>query len=233
MSIENPDASDYFRIAGRRFENKNTGEIITRRQYDKRFGALAKGGFKSFEEKAKSNFEKNVLEAVSRPARGRTSLRKLSELEKREVSLKRIAEKEQKHKNSPKIKITDLQQGKKSFEVECDWSLEEINKILDQLQSFPHNSVFAYLIGAKAVSEEGTIKYVAAFPYTHYQEKFTQADFEEATDRVTRIDSAGSGRGLIPLSAWIRISFEESFAQKNQITIREKKRPKNLKKGKK
>lgn len=39
----------------RRYENVLTGEVIARRQFDRRYGSLAKGGFRSYEQKAKAS----------------------------------------------------------------------------------------------------------------------------------------------------------------------------------
>lgn len=57
----------------REYVNLETGELLPRRQYDKRFGSLAKGGFTSYEQKAKANRKLNSLLAQARPARGRPS----------------------------------------------------------------------------------------------------------------------------------------------------------------
>ena len=54
----------------RNFFNAATGETLSRRQFDKKFGALAKGGFASYEKKAAASVEE---ERRARPARGRGS----------------------------------------------------------------------------------------------------------------------------------------------------------------
>ena len=65
----------------RNFINRDTGEIISRRQFDKRYGALAKGGFKSYETKAAASPEaaRRARPAFNRPSQV-SSNRKLSSL---------------------------------------------------------------------------------------------------------------------------------------------------------
>ena len=59
----------------RGFVNANTGQRISRRQYDKRFGALKRGGYVSYESKAKAARKRNPVRQALRPARGRRSER--------------------------------------------------------------------------------------------------------------------------------------------------------------
>ena len=54
----------------RKFRNLSTGEEISRRQFDRRYGSLSKGGFTSYEKKAKAT-PAEIRKA--RPARGRRS----------------------------------------------------------------------------------------------------------------------------------------------------------------
>ncbi len=57
----------------RGFINAKTGQRISRRQFDKRFGVLQRGGFSSYETKAKTNRKRNATRQALRPARGRCS----------------------------------------------------------------------------------------------------------------------------------------------------------------
>jgi len=59
--------------SSRRYRNRITGEIISRRQYDRRFGNLARQGFTSYEAKAKAARSADSVRAAMRPARGRKS----------------------------------------------------------------------------------------------------------------------------------------------------------------
>ena len=65
----------------RNFINRDTGQIIPRRQFDKRYGALAKGGFTSYESKTDASPEdiRRARPAFNRPSQ-LTSNRKLSSL---------------------------------------------------------------------------------------------------------------------------------------------------------
>jgi hypothetical protein len=63
----------FARIPGdkrRRYRDSDTGEVIARRQYDKRFGRLADQEL-SQDAVAKQNERENPELAASRPARGR------------------------------------------------------------------------------------------------------------------------------------------------------------------
>jgi len=60
--------------SSRRYRNTLTGEIISRRQYDKRFGNLARQGYASYEAKAKAAKSSTPVQAARRPARGRRAI---------------------------------------------------------------------------------------------------------------------------------------------------------------
>lgn len=91
-----PDGSVWIAHGGtaRLFESVATGEVLPRRQWDKRYGSLARGGFISYERKAKAS---PAVLRQSRPAINRPSartdytrlkaLRPLTERRTREVSM--------------------------------------------------------------------------------------------------------------------------------------------------
>jgi hypothetical protein len=58
----------------RRYQNRRTGEIISRRQYDKRYGLLRRQGFRSYEAKAKAFKQRDPVPALLRPAPGRRAV---------------------------------------------------------------------------------------------------------------------------------------------------------------
>jgi len=60
--------------SSRRYRNRITGEIISRRQYDRRFGNLARQGFISYESKAKAAKSTAPDQSAMRPARGRRAV---------------------------------------------------------------------------------------------------------------------------------------------------------------
>lgn len=72
MASRRSGIGSWRRIAGRRFQNIDTGETISRRQFDKRYGILARENFPSYEAKAKAT---PVEIKKTRPARGRPSIR--------------------------------------------------------------------------------------------------------------------------------------------------------------
>lgn len=67
-------ASDWRYLGGktRRYQNVATGETISRRQYDQRFGRLAESGL-TLEKFARKNLMRDPALAMARPARGRKS----------------------------------------------------------------------------------------------------------------------------------------------------------------
>jgi len=60
--------------SSRRFINRRTGQIISRRQYDRRYGNLRRQGFRSYEAKAKAAKQQAPVQAAMRPARGRRAV---------------------------------------------------------------------------------------------------------------------------------------------------------------
>ena len=59
--VVSPNAPDWLRNKNRTYTNVLTGETISRRQYDKRFGVLFESGFNSYEARQKA--EKYAVEA--------------------------------------------------------------------------------------------------------------------------------------------------------------------------
>lgn len=59
--------------SSRNYVNLETGEILSRRQFDRRYGSLAKANFTSYEKKAQANKKLDIELQKSRPARGRQS----------------------------------------------------------------------------------------------------------------------------------------------------------------
>jgi len=60
--------------SSRQYRNTITGEVISRRQYDKLYGTLGRQGFTSYEAKAKAAKQRAPVQAAMRPARGRRAL---------------------------------------------------------------------------------------------------------------------------------------------------------------
>jgi len=60
--------------SSRRYINRRTGQTISRRQYDRRYGTLRRQGFTSYEAKAKAAKTNAPEQAATRPARGRRAV---------------------------------------------------------------------------------------------------------------------------------------------------------------
>jgi len=67
--------------SSRQYRNRLTGEVISRRQYDRRFGNLSRQGFGSYEAKAKAAKSSAPDRAAMRPARGRRAVYVVHKLE--------------------------------------------------------------------------------------------------------------------------------------------------------
>jgi hypothetical protein len=212
--------------SSRSFRNITTGEIISRRQYDKLYGALKRGGLSSYEAKAKKKFAENPELALSRPAPGRKKIRE-PELNGREIA-RRKAKRLTRKIPTPKISSRMLEIGKKSVRVRCEWSLEAIRDVITQINNFPRGIIFAYFIGARAMDEDGNEHYVSLLPFTFYTEPFGVDEWDFLNEALNRVDNLKSGRNLFPISAFVQFTFETAFAQKNAERIRRKKKPKGL-----
>ncbi len=100
--------SEWRRVPGkaRNYVNSRTGEVISRRQYDKLEGTLSKQGFKSYEQKAKVAKRNEGIEQLAKPARGRTKLKE-KEPEIRRTALAARVEQEQ-HKKLSKLEQREI-----------------------------------------------------------------------------------------------------------------------------
>jgi hypothetical protein len=87
MTDRNTDHSTSDRVwqplggSSRRYRNRLTGEVISRRQYDKRVGNLGRQGFTSYEAKAKAAKSNAPDRVAMRPARGRRAVHVVHTLE--------------------------------------------------------------------------------------------------------------------------------------------------------
>jgi len=105
----------------RNYLNTETGEIISRRQYDKRIKGI------KYEEKAKKNKAENLKAAVARPARGRQKAKTEYEIEQRLKALEEKAEQE-------RIKKLNLAASRKAKKF-------RVKKIRPQLLKAGHRAV--------------------------------------------------------------------------------------------
>ncbi len=115
-----------------RYRNTDSGTEISRRQYDKLYGRLAGNGFTSYERQAKANREKDIEEALARPARARRSLvrypKQSPERQARVVNA-RAAALERKHKHGIPNRVSNNMLPKKQrgirFSLPFDYKVLE------------------------------------------------------------------------------------------------------------
>lgn len=81
--------------------NEKTGEILSRRKYAEQ---VKRGGLLTNEELAKINRQQNAIESISRPAKGRKSIQKLSPEFKKTVAEVRLETEAEKKRNIAKAK---------------------------------------------------------------------------------------------------------------------------------
>jgi len=90
-------SADWKSLGGtsRNYVNTKSGEVLSRRQYDKKFGLLAKKKYSSYESKAKANRRKNPTLAAARPAHNRKSTLEATKLLERgkQIKVKKVVSK--------------------------------------------------------------------------------------------------------------------------------------------
>lgn len=220
--------------AARNYFDTETGEIISRRQYDKLYGALKKAGLSSYEAKAKQNLAKSEAEQLARPARGRTSLRGYSEETKRDIVNARHEFKAQKAQTAKVKKAQDkiraranrrpaitnrlLKSGKMSRRVYTGLSQEEIQEVIEEARQA---RVFAYGVGVIGVDEQTGDERDVWYRMDGKKvmrpvgDDFTDEDFESMMDWISEYSY------LIPAAAFVHLSFEIEYArQKKETAVR-------------
>ncbi|MHB8387509.1 MAG: hypothetical protein ACYDAO_09345 [Thermoplasmataceae archaeon] len=211
----------------RNFQNTKTGEVISRRQYDKRFGSLAKTGFTTYENKARAAKIVNEKAQLARPARGRTSL-KITGKSPAEIEheiVERKIKKNVKHISTPNLKNVRLTKGKKSHTVRCDWSYEGIRAVIDQINKMSESKMWAYYVGCHTIDSEGTFHDITVLPGTYFKDKFTKSDWEACEEYLNDVSMRKNyNLDLEAINAWVRLSFNEEYAMANAIKITTRKR---------
>lgn len=218
--------SDFQRVKGsgrsERFINLITGQEVSRRTRD----AAVRGI--SNERLAIANKISNEAEQLARPARGRTSAKKLAPAikadvvkarkEVKEAKVKKAAaEKEQrgierkieraktKKVKTPKISRRLLKPGKISRTIDFDDPVK-LDGILEEVRKVPE--IFAYYLGFDAVHEKsGRRVDITLFTREEKDMVITSEQFAKAVD-----DYLNGHRYLIISSYWIRLVFYEKYA---------------------
>lgn len=218
--------SDFARVKGsgktERFVNLITKQEVSRRTRDAAVRGITN------EKLAIANRIINEEEQLARPARGRTSARKLAPAIKsgvvharKEQKVQKVAQKESAKKEravdrkierakvkkvrTPKISKRLLKAGKISRTVDFD-DPEKLDEILEQVRDTPE--IFAYYLGFDAVHEKsGNRVDITLFRREEASNVITSEDFEEAVDEYL-----SEHRYLVVATYWIRLVFYEKFA---------------------
>ena len=182
------------RIAGsaRRYRNTVTGEILSRRQYDQ----LTKGI--TYEQKAKDNKQRNLKEALARPARGRTKARTEQEKEirldleykrqeiARTTALEKKAAQRAKKTRVKKIRPQLLKTGHRAARVDFT-TYEEYAEYVEQMNAvkLPNGMrlITSYGIGIVGYDERtGRELGATLVPLQSPRVKLNENDLEQVTD---------------------------------------------------
>lgn len=220
------DASDWVRIPGaqRRYRNVSNPSIeISRRQYDEHYGAVAKYG--TYEKKARA--KSHEAEALLRPARGRSSARKLTPAEREvEANRRKVAAQESKQqrlidklvskktRNPQTISLRNFKRGTQIRKFRTEVSQQAI----EQLRQAAAKSriVFGYWVGLELVSErDGQIKTPSLFTQRDINMPFTMQDFRKALAKAAELSYA-TLTGM-----WIAFHLKRDAAKRNGAKIKQ------------
>lgn len=207
--------SDWVRIPGRKFKNPETGIEISRRQYDKHYGALVPYG--SYEKKAA--VKKSEPGSILRPARGRKNATKLTgAARENELSLrklrateaaasKRIAKERGRAFVRPKkITVANFKAGKISRTIELPVEYEPIEET--RAAANASRVVFGYVVGANLINENtGEDRTYTQFALRHISMRYSKADFAELLDELEEIEYA------TVVSLFIKLSLKMEVAK--------------------
>lgn len=208
-----------------RYKQTDTGEEISRRQFDKLYGRLAAQGFTSNEKQAKHNRERDLDRYLSRSARGRTSLVRKSEIERQAALLERRLEyydKQTKKRPPSMIRDSFLKKGRMGERFSIPYDLEALRNWLDAAAANPN------IIGAGVgitflVIETNQVKHVTA-------RSIYMADYRRNPDRVMSrveadLDKTAEKRGddlivseltVVISSLFIWVSWSKDWLRANR-----------------
>ena len=230
--------SEWKRLPGRRFENRVTGEVLSRRQYDKRYGALARGGFQSYEAKAKANYiREGPIRQLLKPARGRVKYRGPEYLREREAArrsqdrealrlqrhiLKRIkAYGELKHHTYKTINDRNFKPGIKGRKFRVEFTYEGVAGFLDTAKR--NKNLFGYLVGLDFIDlstgVEGSFYVIAARGMTF---PFTPADWDTIENKIEE-KLYHYSNNILFLGAFVYLLQKHLHVEKQREKIRKEK----------
>ncbi len=250
-------ATDFKRVPGRRFENIKTGQIISRRQYDKHFGILAKQGFTGYETKSAANKKAN-LEAILRPARGRKKFvsvaqsptEKAVETYKEIQTRNKVAEQNLKTKRinqkvSSKLKRSGRRKSfrTQSFGMETrfkkiyvGFSREAVDEMLAKIRT-ENRDVEAYMIGAWGIDTEDGSRFgfnilgLRDIRTGHGFEKLRDQDWDEILATIIEKMSHYKKGGLLIQGLYIDIKLFNSVSDRRKAKAKKARKLKAYPKG--
>ncbi len=189
--------SDWERVPGgsRRYRLRGKPSVeISRRQYDEHYGSAA--AFGTYERKAKKSA--GTREQLLRPARGRTSARKLTpEQQEKELGRRRVTQAEAKQQKlirkqqskrprlPTKITLRNFPKGKQIRRFRTDIDHGEIEGL--RKAGAASRIVLGYWVGLELVSErDGKVIHISAFTMRDIKMSFTENDFNRALDLASQ-----------------------------------------------
>lgn len=212
------ERSDWRRLPGtsRRYVSVlNPDVTISRRQFDEHYGAAA--SFGTYEKKAREKAKEP--EALLRPARGRTSARKLSPSEREaEINRRKVAQQERrteekisarrgKHYRYPKqITLRNFKRGQIFRVIELPVSYEAVESV--RASAAKSRLIFGYLVGANMVDDRtGAPRVFSAFGLRDINYSFSQADFTNLLKKAKEKSYASL------VSLFIHLTLKEDTAR--------------------
>jgi hypothetical protein len=179
----------WVRVPGRKFENLKTGEVVTRHAYDKMRGI-------EHHKKAKKNRAiEGRAEQLLKPARGRSSARRVIGEAREKEKARRLVIREELENNKRRNKLIksamrkkyrkysklNIKAGSPSRIYSVPLDLEAIQEVV--LMGRKSNKIFGYTVGVDAImesSDRGVDKGAwTVIPGRYIEDDFTESDFEE------------------------------------------------------
>lgn len=213
------DRTDWVRVPGkaRQYRNILNNTIISRRQFDEHYGAVAAYG--TNEKKAK--YKAREPEALLRPARGRKSALKKSTEEKiRELGIRRIKKEEndadklvekfrtKKIRAPHTFTLKNFRRGTSSRRFAVPPSQPEIETI--RQGAAKSRIIFSYLVGLMFVDAHGKLKAVSQFSARDIETPYSARDFEQALDIAKNKSSYKSWAGM-----WMQVILKRTAGVRN------------------
>lgn len=213
------DRSDWRRLPGaqRRYVSIHNPDVtISRRQFDEHYGSAASYG--SYERKARAKSKEP--EALARPARGRTSARKLSpaqrevELQRRKVEkqetettkkIQRLQGKQRKYPHT--IDLRSFKKGKVFRRVELPVDYSAVESV--RAAAAKSRIVFGYYVGANMIDDRsGEPRVFSLFGLRDINMPFTHKDFNNLLKKAREKSYASL------VSLWIHLTLKSDVATK-------------------